>query len=62
MKIEIYEIEFKEMSSLILLKEDYKGLGFVELSKQLGFEISDIKKVHKRKINIEDFPKKEWSC
>jgi hypothetical protein len=60
--IVIYEIEFKEMSSLILLKEDYINLGFVKLSQRYGFEISDIKKVHKRKINIEDFPKKEWSC
>jgi hypothetical protein len=56
--IKIIEIEFKETSNLVLLKEQFTNL--LDLSIKYCFKIYDVKKIHHKEIHPKDFPKTEW--
>ncbi|MDD7912954.1 hypothetical protein [Polaribacter ponticola] len=58
--IEVIEISFKEMETLILLPNQFKNM--LQASQDYGFSLLGGWKCRRKKIKIEDFPKNEWCC
>ena len=58
--IEVVEISFKDMDTLILLPEQHKNM--LQSSIDYGFSLKQKWRCRKKQIKIEDFPKREWCC
>jgi hypothetical protein len=56
--IDVVKIDFKSTSSLILLRSQYTNL--LNDSIRYGFDLKDIKRCRAMKVEIKDFPIKEW--
>ena len=58
--IDVVKIEFKNTSTLILLKSEHTNL--LEDSKKYGFDLKDVKRCRIMQMSVKDFPKNEWDC
>lgn len=58
--IDVVKIEFKNTSTLILLRSEHTNL--LEDSKKYGFDLKDVKRCRSMQMSVKDFPKNEWDC